>query len=106
MFFAFVNTTAIKSLCDFLEYLIQVFTASQSTSKKNNLLTDGFCSFDHTPAWNLPTPNNHHPMHNNHTDSFRIKVAKDVPSLQTARDLRLSVLLPQLEDQLDLPSCS
>jgi hypothetical protein len=64
----FVDLTAIKSLRDFKQDVVQIITSSQSTSHQIDLVTDGFCGFDHTPAWNLPTPNNHHPMHNNHSN--------------------------------------
>jgi hypothetical protein len=104
-FLAFVDTAAIKSLRDFLEYLIQVVTTSQSTSNKNNLLTDGFGCFDHTSAWNRPTAYNHHPMHDHHPNQLGIEVAEQVPGVLAARHIYLPILLPQLEEQRYLPSC-
>src|SRR5215475_10338918 len=106
VFAAFVDATAIKSCKTSRKDLNQIITSSQCTSHQIYLVTDSFSRFVHAPTWNLPTAHNHHPMHNNHSDQFGVKVAKDVPRLQAAGNVRLSVLFPQLEEQLYLPSCS
>src|SRR5947207_8816137 len=106
VFAAFVDATAIKSLRDFLQDLNQIIASSQGTSHQIDLVTDSFSRFDHAATWNLPTAHNHHPMHNNHSDQFGVKVAEQVPRILAAANVRLSVLFPQLEEQLYLPSCS
>src|SRR5256885_11416591 len=104
MFAAFVDATAIKSLRDFLQDLDQIIASSQCTSHQIDLVTDGFGGFDHTSAWNLPTADNHHPMHDHHANKFGVKVAEQVPRLLATGDIRLSVLFPQLEEQFNLPT--
>src|SRR5882762_9176196 len=104
MFAAFVDTTAIKSLRDFLQDLVQIIASSQRTSHQIDLVTDGFGCFDHAATWNLPAAHNHHPMHDNHAKKFGVKVAEQVPGLLAAGNIRLSVLFPQLEEQFNLPT--
>ena len=78
----------------------------ESSINKNNLVTNGFGSFDLTSAWNLPTAHDHHPMHHNHPNQFGVEVAELVPGFLAAGRIHLSILLPQFEEEFNLPSCS